>query len=104
MSAPIEPARFEMIRAAAEFNTPSGAQPVYQDRADLVAHVDWLAEKLEQAERALAESGNRAAAQHGADMSRCSPIVLYFPDAKARADFIEFMREANPNLTPRAVK
>ena len=103
MSARIDPARLEMIRAAATLND-AGAGPVYQDRADLLAHVDWLNERLVQAERELASSGIEAAAAQGADMSACCPVVVYFGNPKDRDDFIVLMQAANPNLTSRAVE
>lgn len=102
MSTPVDPARLKLIRAAVSLNGPDTGN-VYRDRADLLAQIDWLNDKLVQAERQLAESGIAAARGHGADLSNCCPVVVYFGNPTDRNDFLALMKEANPNLTPRAV-
>jgi hypothetical protein len=104
MSAQIDPARLELIRAAVEFTSERESAPVYQDRAELLAHVDWLNELLVQAELAIRQTGIDAAAQHGADMSTCAACVLYFPTAQDREEFVRAMQEAKPSMVSRPVR
>jgi hypothetical protein len=105
MSAAIDPARLEMIRAGVELTSNMTEPPaVYQDRADLLAHVDWLNERLVQAELAIRQTGIDAAAQHGADMSACAACVLYFPTMQEREEFVRVMQEAKPNMVSRPVR
>lgn len=100
----IDPARLEMIRAGVELTGNMTAPPaVYQDRADLLAHVDWLNDRLVQAELAIAKAGVKAAARHGADMSICAACVLYFPTHADREEFVRLMQEAKPSMISRSV-
>jgi hypothetical protein len=100
MSAPIDPARLELIRSAVEFTRAPYAPSVFRDRADLLTHVDWLNDRLVQAERALAQAGTDLAPE----LAKCPAVVLYFGNSKDLDDFAELMRQAKPDLIARPVK
>lgn len=98
----ITPSRLELIRATVELN-PAGS-PAYQDRADLIAHVDWLNGLLVQAERAMADKGLQAARSHGMAIEKSYAVVLYFADVAEQEAFVRVVQEAHPNLVARTVK
>jgi hypothetical protein len=93
----ITPARMKLIRASVEL-TPTGEHPAFEDRALLLAHVDWLERVLQHAERTAANGFASTAANPPPP-----PLLLYFETDEARTAFVKALGEKMPDIVARTV-